>query len=168
MNAYMNISAQISYTKMEDATVAEPQQNDTVKAAANPREEPRSTDGEEENSLVLSADEGLQTDGGSETLHRRSRESTSSKKLTQPQTFFVLFKGMVAIGILYLPRGFAHAGWAFSLAAFVLCAFFTSEGLNRLVASHDRVSGSYSALTKRAVGNAGKLLLEISISLSQV
>ncbi len=84
------------------------------------------------------------------------------------ETFFTLFKGLVAIGILYLPKGFSHAGWLFSIAAFGLCALFTFEGLNRLVSSHERVGGSYQRLAKKAAGPWLKWCLEFALFTSQV
>jgi len=82
--------------------------------------------------------------------------------------FFTLFKGMVGIGFLYLPIGYSYAGWAFSVAAFLICSVFSSEGFNRLIAAHERAGGTYSELAKKAGGKPLKIVVELFLVLSQV
>lgn len=91
-----------------------------------------------------------------------------SKVLGPVEIFFTLFKGMVGIGFLYLPIGYSHAGWAFSVVAFLVCTVFSSEGFNRLVASHEKAGGTYSELAKKAGGRGLKIVVEVFLVISQV
>lgn len=101
---------------------------------------------------------------------RRTREF--NKEITPSHspaaTFFTLFKGLVAIGILYLPIGFSHGGWLFSIIAFIFCGFFTMEGLDRLIKTHEVTGDSYYQLGKKTGGRCCRTLIEILILLSQV
>ena len=114
------------------------------------------------------------TDSDSELVAKTGGETTGEKferkksSLGPVETFFTVFKGLVAMGILFLPKGFAHAGWAFSMIAFLLCAFFTLEGLTQLVRAHDVAGGSYPSLARKSMGTAGKIALEIAVFLTQV
>lgn len=91
-----------------------------------------------------------------------------SPVLGRTQIYFTLFKGMVGIGFLYLPLGYSYAGAVFSILAFLVCSFFSSEGFNRLISAHERAGGSYSELAEKAGGRVFKAVLEVSLVISQV
>lgn len=93
---------------------------------------------------------------------------TLSPVLGKTKIYFTLFKGMVGIGFLYLPIGYSYAGIAFSIIAFLICSYFSSEGFNRLIAAHEKVGGSYSELAEKAGGQLFKIILEIALVISQV
>jgi len=96
------------------------------------------------------------------------QSDTLNAVLGRTQIYFTLFKGMVGIGFLYLPIGYSYAGIAFSIIAFLICSFFSSEGFNRLVSAHEKVGGSYSELAEKAGGKLFKIVLEIALVISQV
>lgn len=116
-----------------------------------------------------SEDEWLETHDTSIILDMRENVGSDiSASLGGTQMYFTIFKGMVAIGVLYLPKGFSDSGWAFGCVAFLVCAFFSSEGFNRLIASHEKAGGDYPTLAKKAGGAKLKFLLEIALVVSQV
>eukprot|EP00826_Nyctotherus_ovalis_P054501 TRINITY_DN7140_c0_g1_i25.p2 TRINITY_DN7140_c0_g1~~TRINITY_DN7140_c0_g1_i25.p2 ORF type:complete len:159 (-),score=32.23 TRINITY_DN7140_c0_g1_i25:826-1251(-) len=116
-----------------------------------------------------SEDEWLETHDSTVILDmREDKVSDISASLGGTQMYFTIFKGMVAIGVLYLPKGFSDSGWAFGSIAFLVCAFFSSEGFNRLISSHEKVGGDYPTLAKKAGGRKLKFLLEIALVISQV
>lgn len=84
------------------------------------------------------------------------------------EIFFTILKGLVGIGILYLPKGFTYSGWLSSSLAIVICGLFTMEGLNRQILSHMKVGGSYPRLAEKAWGLPLKIFLEICIIAVQV
>ena len=95
-------------------------------------------------------------------------KDTLSPILGSTMIYFSLFKGMVGIAFLYLPIGFSHAGWAFSLIAFLICTILSSEGFNRLIIVHEKVGGNYSELANKAGGQIFEIILECFLVLSQV
>ena len=111
--------------------------------------------------------ESLSKEKSVNAIYRSNKEDISSS-LGSIQMYFTIFKGMVAIGVLYLPKGFADGGWALSTLAFLACAVFSSEGFNRLIMSHEKVGGNYPALAKKAGGTTLKTLLELALVISQV
>jgi len=116
-----------------------------------------------------SEDECLNTDNTTIVLDiKEEKKSEISASLGTTQMYFTIFKGMVAIGVLYLSKGFSDAGWAFSTIAFLACAYFSSEGFDRLVSAHEKANGDYPALAMKTGGKKFKFLLEIALVISQV
>jgi amino acid permease len=119
-------------------------------------------------SLLLTLDD-YDTEENSKISIRESKYMESISQILGPfEIFFTLFKGMVGIGFLYLPIGYSHAGWAFSVVAFLICSVLSSEGFNRLISSHERVGGTYSELARKAGGKPLKIVVELFLVLSQV
>jgi len=88
--------------------------------------------------------------------------------LSPVEIYFTLFKGLVGIGILYLPKGFTYSGWLFSIIALLISGLFTLEGLNRQILAHKRVGGGYPGLVEKAYGLPLRICIEICIVTVQV
>jgi len=77
-----------------------------------------------------------------------------------------LMKGFVCTGILYLPKAFYNGGWGFSTIAMFLSFMLTYWCCMRLMDIRIKFGGSYSELGYRAMGNTGKILVDISLIVS--
>jgi proton-coupled amino acid transporter len=102
-----------------------------------------------------------------------------------PAAVLGIIKGMVGPAILYLPHGFANAGWAVAIPILVLCTilFLGSSAClldswklestkakqpNALPStSPKRVILSYPELAYRALGKRGETMVKIGIALMQ-
>lgn len=84
------------------------------------------------------------------------------------QIYFTIFKGLVGIGVLYLPKGFTYSGWLTSVIALMICGVFTLEGLNRQIRSHEKAGGGYPELAEKAGGILLRIFLEICVVTVQV
>jgi solute carrier family 36 (proton-coupled amino acid transporter) len=90
-----------------------------------------------------------------------------------------IIKGMVGPAILYLPHGFANAGWAMAIPILFFCTilFLSSsaclldswrlESSKATKAAHKRLILSYPELAYRALGGPGETLVKIGIALMQ-
>lgn len=52
-------------------------------------------------------------------------EMSQVKKLSPLKTYFTLLKGFIATGVLYMPKNFKNAGWAWGAAAMFISYIFT-------------------------------------------
>ena len=73
-------------------------------------------------------------------------EKEEVSKLSWWGTFFTLFKGFVATGILYIPGDFYNGGFVFSAAALLLAAVLTLYCANLLLEVNKKIGGSYSEI----------------------
>ncbi|KAL3915704.1 MAG: hypothetical protein SGILL_005521, partial [Bacillariaceae sp.] len=102
-----------------------------------------------------------------------------------PSAVLGIIKGMVGPAILYLPHGFANAGWAVAIPILILCTilFLSSSAClldswklesskataaNALLQKQPkRVILSYPELAYRALGVPGEMMVKIGIALMQ-
>lgn len=52
-------------------------------------------------------------------------ESNKVAKLSPIRTYFALLKGFVCTGILYMPKNFKNAGWAWGISAMFISFILT-------------------------------------------
>jgi len=93
-----------------------------------------------------------------------------------------IIKGMVGPAILYLPHGFAQAGYLVAIPVLMLCTtlFLWSSGCllqswklesdrvnHRKHGNHKRIMLSYPELAYRAFGSTGEKVVKVGISLMQ-
>ena len=84
------------------------------------------------------------------------------------KTFFVLLKGFVAIGVLYLPSGCYNAGLYVSIGVCCIIPWLIAFGLSRLVQCRAKTDGSYSEIAREACGRVGEFLVDLLLFLGQV
>ena len=89
-------------------------------------------------------------------------------RLGSVEIFFTVFKSVVGIGILYIPKGIVYSGWLCSLIGFIISFIFTFEGLRRQIIAHARFGGTYFDLAEKCGGKVVKILVEICIAISQL
>jgi amino acid transporter len=77
------------------------------------------------------------------------------------ETFFYLFKGFVAVGILYLPYGCKDAGWLGSLIVFLVLPILINIGIYKLIECKKKERGSYSEIVARACGKVAGGLVDL-------
>eukprot|EP00344_Euplotes_crassus_P010756 CAMPEP_0197003506 /NCGR_PEP_ID=MMETSP1380-20130617/7746_1 /TAXON_ID=5936 /ORGANISM="Euplotes crassus, Strain CT5" /LENGTH=371 /DNA_ID=CAMNT_0042422027 /DNA_START=16 /DNA_END=1128 /DNA_ORIENTATION=+ len=82
-------------------------------------------------------------------------------------TFFTLFKGFVATGVLFLPKGFASGGWFFTSFALVLCSILTIFASVKLVQTRLKHRVSFSEIGRKAFGLPGKIAVDFFLAVTQ-
>lgn len=138
-------------------------------------EEPRSsvgseyhdTDSNAENATTIQEEDKF-ADDPNQKQPRFKQVGNLTACLGPVEIFFTIFKGLVGIGILYLPKGFTYSGWLASVIALLISGLFTLEGLNRQILAHAKVGGSYPRLAEKAWGLPLRLFLELCIVAVQV
>jgi hypothetical protein len=125
---------------------------------------------------IISQEGNLNITGDSQLLIKKDitewdiirRQSSVIGLSSKTKTFFSIIKGFVAIGILYLPKGFVYGGWLFSILSFVFMAVVCTVGMIFLLDCRIKYGGNFSTLGQAAVGNFGKYWVDVSLILSQV
>jgi hypothetical protein len=89
------------------------------------------------------------------------------KKASLTVTFFTLMKGFVGTGILFLPKGFANAGWLFAICSLFLSFVLTSICCLKLlvVREHNR-GGGLTDIGLAAYGKTGKIMVDVTLAMS--
>jgi hypothetical protein len=85
---------------------------------------------------VGEAETRLQSD-----LNIDSPKVDQQKKLGPVETAFVVFKGFVCTGILYMPLNFVNGGWLWSGSMIVMSMFWNLMCFKMLFQVHDAVGG---------------------------
>ena len=89
-------------------------------------------------------------------------------KIGPVKTFFTLFKGFVATGILFLPKGFKNGGWLFSTICLSLSSIFTIIASRKLLAVYQKYRVSYPEIGFKAYGRPGKILVDFFLAFTQI
>jgi hypothetical protein len=137
-------------------------------------EEPRSSIGTEYHDTDSNIDritvkeENKLGEDPNQKVKRLKKVGNLTACLSPVEIFFTIFKGLVGIGILYLPKGFTYSGWLSSVIALIVSGLFTLEGLNRQLLAHEKVGGSYPRLAEKAYGLPLRIFLEVCIVAVQV
>ena len=84
-----------------------------------------------------------------------------------PGTFFSLFKGFIAMGILFVPYGFKDGGYLICSIMSIIAGIITFLGYTNLVNVHIKLKEHFSKLGERALGAWGKSTIEICLIISQ-
>lgn len=83
-------------------------------------------------------------------------------------TFFTLLKSMIGTGILFIPRGFYLGGWVLSSFMFCIMSIICTKCMLWLSEARSRYGDSFGELAERAMGPAGKYIVDISVFLTQI
>lgn len=88
---------------------------------------------------------------------------------TLGKTYFLILKAFVGTGILFLPKAYSNGGMVFSSMLLILVAWISLYGMLLLVEVKDKekVQG-YAELAYKLFGNKFRILVQISIVLSQM
>jgi proton-coupled amino acid transporter len=90
------------------------------------------------------------------------------KKIGPLKTYFMLLKGFVCTGILYLPKEFYNGGWAFSGFAMIFSFILTSICAIKLLEAKKKSSGpQFTDIGMSAMGKPGKIMVDITLGVSQ-
>jgi proton-coupled amino acid transporter len=89
-------------------------------------------------------------------------------KIGPVATFFVLLKGFIGTGILFLPKGFRNGGWAFSIGAILFSLVLSLACILMLIKTRSTVRGgaSFSELGQKSMGKFGKIVVDICLAAS--
>lgn len=82
-------------------------------------------------------------------------------------TFFTLFKGFVATGVLFLPKGFSSGGWLFTTLALLLSCGLTIFASIKLVQVRLKYKCSFSEIGMKAYGLPGKIIVDFFLAVTQ-
>ena len=83
-------------------------------------------------------------------------------------TFFSIFKGIVAVGILFLPYGFSLGGFLFSIIVMLICCLLVYMGYIRLIETKIVLNGDYSEMAEKAFGKIARILVDILLIIGQM
>lgn len=100
------------------------------------------SDEEDEDILALAADKTPRT----RRKVIKEENVKKVKKLGPVATAFTLFKGFVAMGILYMPKNFTDGGYGFSGISVILALILTLYCAKLLIEVYDKVGGSGGSL----------------------
>lgn len=89
------------------------------------------------------------------------------KKLGPLATGFTIFKGFVAMGILYMPKNFVNGGYGFSAITVLAALVLTIYCATLLIEVYDKVGGSLPEIGKKVYGTPGKVAVDLSLFSSQ-
>lgn len=114
----------------------------------------------------------LETDPTMSPITQRKVETEEQakkvKKMGTCGTFMSLLKGFVCTAILYLPDSFRAAGWLFQILSLLFSCFLTIFCAYLLIEVRKKVDlPSYTAIGERLYGTTGKILVNITLILSQ-
>mmetsp|Transcript_41047 Transcript_41047/g.106147 ORF Transcript_41047/g.106147 Transcript_41047/m.106147 type:complete len:514 (-) Transcript_41047:283-1824(-) len=85
-----------------------------------------------------------------------------------PATLLAIAKSFVGSGITFLPGAVANGGWLFSPIALGVLGFFNAYCIRLLLQCSEKIgSPSFADIAFKAVGNSGKLAVQVSLVISQ-
>lgn len=90
-----------------------------------------------------------------------------SVKLGDAKTFLTLMKTFLATGLLLMAKGFANAGYLFSIVFLVIIALITGYAAQALIETRTRVRGSFPEIAQLSFGMCGRVITDITLVVSQ-
>jgi len=79
-------------------------------------------------------------------------EEKPVKQLSNIKAFFTLFKGFIAVGILFLPNGFSNGGWLFSTILMVFSYLLSYYCIHLMITTKLQHGGNFMELGQKAWG----------------
>ncbi|KAK9761175.1 hypothetical protein K7432_014108 [Basidiobolus ranarum] len=89
--------------------------------------------------------------------------ATSAKK-----AFLLLIKAFIGTGVLFLPKAFSNGGLVVAIAVLFVVAVITSVAMLLLVKVRLQVPGDFGAIGEKIYGRPMKIVVMISITISQI
>jgi len=133
----------------------------------NLEEESDISDDEDDNqneNLSLSEDQGL-----SETSDvSRDSDMVAENENGMFKTYFVLFKGFIAIGAVYLPYNCSQSGWITTILVLFIVSCLVLCGMSKLLQCKTATGKSYSNVTKKVCGKTGMIVVDCILFIGQV
>eukprot|EP00928_Gymnodinium_smaydae_P079479 TRINITY_DN63395_c0_g1_i1.p1 TRINITY_DN63395_c0_g1~~TRINITY_DN63395_c0_g1_i1.p1 ORF type:complete len:542 (+),score=83.18 TRINITY_DN63395_c0_g1_i1:76-1626(+) len=95
-------------------------------------------------------------------------DATSEHKLSTCQTCITIFKAFIAVGIFFIPKSMAEAGWAASLILLTIAGVVSTMGMLALSDCFGQVKKSYAGMGREAFGRVGYCVVAFQIASSQL
>ena len=103
------------------------------------------------------------------STHSLTQSIQNNHKLNAIQTYLTLLKGFIAIGCLYLPKAYLDGGLVFSTVSMTASALLIMYCAHLLIDSRKELNAqTYSELGLVALGPLGKILIDLTLALSQM
>ena len=96
---------------------------------------------------------------------KHRKDEALVEKQSNLKIFFTLVKGFIVTAVIFIPKGFKNGGWAFSSGTILMSFLLTVICVNKLLSVYSVVGGgSYTKLSKIALGAKGKIIVDIALA----
>lgn len=115
-------------------------------------------------------DEGraLLTPGTPGRGKRKRKERGTTGNSSAVGAILLLLKGFVGTGVLFLPKAYLNGGMLFSNVVLLIVAAISYFCFILLVQTHDKIGGSFGDMGGQLYGNYMRVVILVSVALSQM